>query len=305
MVTKLMRLQRGAAMAATIIALPVLGAIIGSAIQLGLVFQAKATLNHAVLQAARVGSVARGDQFRMLDGLARGIMPLFSPNTSSIAAINAAREDAFEDVLLNACLVILNPTEETFFDHKVFVFPEAFIPNEDLHILPTTLGNNTQLPSGRVGNISIQDANILKIHVIYGVPLRIPLIGPIFARALEKSKKFNQPFEKRLLADNRLPVIATATARMQSTFQTSGAITTLEKIRTRTYCDSDKFPAKVNPKLARCLASAFVGDQSLVACAQCAASITTGNRNSKLCRTCSDIVGKVQSCFAQFPDDNN
>ena len=71
--------QRGVAMAATVIALPVLGIVIGGAIQLGLLFEAKATLNHAVLQAARAGMTNHAERETISTGLMRGLLPLYSP----------------------------------------------------------------------------------------------------------------------------------------------------------------------------------------------------------------------------------
>ena len=74
--------QRGAAIVETVIALPILLAIILGSIQFGLIYRAKATLNFAGLQAARAGAVDHARPEAIRTGLARGLAPLYSPDSS-------------------------------------------------------------------------------------------------------------------------------------------------------------------------------------------------------------------------------
>lgn len=79
-------------------------------------------------------------------------------------------------------------------------------------------------PVGASG-VNIQDANLLKIHVVYGYELIVPLVGPII---VEFMQQFNNPADggglpgplqaqiNDIYADNRIPITATAVVRMQS-----------------------------------------------------------------------------------------
>ena len=71
--------------------------------------------------------------------------------------------------------------------------------------------------SAAVGSsgVNVQDANLLKVYAVYGAPMIVPLVGPLISEALSASGDF-EPFERQLLARNRLPIIASATVHMQS-----------------------------------------------------------------------------------------
>src|SRR3990170_8247180 len=87
--------QWGAAIVEATIALPILIVVILAAVQFGFVYQAKATLNHATLQAARAGAVANASPGAIRRGLAQGLAPLSSPDASLQGVVDAiARVDA-------------------------------------------------------------------------------------------------------------------------------------------------------------------------------------------------------------------
>ena len=201
--------QRGVAMAETLVALPVLGALVGGAIQMGLLFEAKATLNHAVLQAARAGMVENADKTAIRLGLMRGLLPLYSPEPTSQGIRKALACHATPDVLIHSCIQIVNPTREAFDDHEVvdIVSEEFSIPNDELHRHPKTAGASS--------GVNVQDANLLKVRVVYGAKMSVPLIGTLIAKSMLAGGDFEN-FERGLLAQNRLPIVASATVRMQS-----------------------------------------------------------------------------------------
>lgn len=80
-------------------------------------------------------------------------------------------------------------------------------------------------PVGATSDVNIQDANLLKIHVVYGYELIVPLVGPII---VEFMQRFNNPADgggvpgplqaqiNRIYADNRIPIMATSVVRMQT-----------------------------------------------------------------------------------------
>lgn len=201
--------QRGAAMIETIVALPVLWLVIGGAIELGLLFQAKATLNHATLQAARAGMVNHASPSALQEGLARGLLPLYSPPSSTTGVQQTLISKVLPDVQTHSRIRILNPTQEAFTDFGVIEDGQLELPNDELHRAPPTTGD--------LSNVNVQDANLLKVEVVYGAPLRVPFVAELITRTLNlaNTSQFDA-FEQGLLASGRLPILATATVRMQS-----------------------------------------------------------------------------------------
>lgn len=206
------RRQRGAALAEAAIALPILIVVILAAIQFGFVYQAKATLNHAALLAARAGAVENGSPTAIRRGLAHGLAPLSSPDASLQGVAEAvARIDA--ELLVDARIRILNPTRESFEDFATEVDGARELPNDRLHARSTVRGS--------LGGLNIQDANLLRVEVTYGHELKVPLINGFVSRLSLLARREVDPFQQQLLRRNRLPITATATVRMQSPLRSS------------------------------------------------------------------------------------
>lgn len=200
------RLQLGAAIVEATIALPVLLVVILAVIQFGFVYQAKATLNHAALQAARAGAVSNATPAAIRRGLAQGLAPLSSPDASLRGvAESVARVES--ELLADARIRILNPTREAFDDFAVEVDGVRELPNDRLH------ARDTQ--SGASGGLNVQDANLLRVQVTYGYELKVPLINGFISRLLGLARD-SDAFDQQLLRRNRLPITSTATVRMQS-----------------------------------------------------------------------------------------
>lgn len=198
--------QHGAAIVEATIALPVLLAVTLAVIQFGFVYQAKATLNHAALQAARTGAVSNATPAAIRHGLARGLAPLASPDASlQGVAESVARLES--QLLSDARIRILNPTRETFDDFAVEVDGVRELPNDRLHARATHAGAS--------GGLNIQDANLLRVEVTYGYELKVPLINGFISRLLRLTRD-SDAFDQQLLRRNRLPITSTATVRMQS-----------------------------------------------------------------------------------------
>lgn len=201
------RRQRGASLVEAAIALPILIVVILAAIQFGFVYQAKATLNHAALQAARAGAVRHGEPAALRRGLARGLVPLSSPDASlQGSAESAARIEA--ELLTDARIRILNPTRESFDDFATEVDGIRELPNDRLHTRSTQLGPG--------GGLNVQDANLLRVEITYGYELKVPLVNGFLSRLSLLTTGEIDPFHDQLLRRNRLPISSTATVRMQS-----------------------------------------------------------------------------------------
>lgn len=199
--------QRGAALVEAAIALPILIAVILAAIQFGFVYQAKATLNHAALQAARAGAVRNGEPAALRHGLALGLAPLGSPDSSLQGAAEAvARVEA--ELPTDARIRILNPTRESFDDFATDVDGVRELPNDRLSMRSTQVGPR--------GGLSIQDANLLRVEITYGYELKVPIVNGFLSRLSLLATRAIDPFHEQLLRRHRLPITATATVRMQS-----------------------------------------------------------------------------------------
>lgn len=201
------RRHRGAALVEAVIALPILIVVILAAIQFGFVYQAKATLNHAALQAARAGAVRNGEPAALRRGLALGLAPLSSPDASLQGAADAvARTEA--SLLTDARIRILNPTRESFDDFATEVDGVRELPNDRLH--------TRSAAAGARGGLNIQDANLLRVEITYGYELKVPLVNGFLSRLSLLAAGEIDPFHEQLLRRNRLPISSTATVRMHS-----------------------------------------------------------------------------------------
>ena len=211
------RRQRGAAIIETVVALPVLLALILGTIQFGLIYEAKATLNHAALQAARAGAVSNAQPAAIRSGLARGLVPLYSPE-SSMQGVAATLARIEASLPTDARVRILNPTREAFEDFAEEVDGIREIPNDRLHARSTSAGAQS--------GMNIQDANLLRVEITYGYELHVPLVNWFISRLLLSTRRAGSldAFEVSLLRRTRLPIVATSTVRMQSPVRLSDAM---------------------------------------------------------------------------------
>jgi RHS repeat-associated protein len=227
------RSQRGASIVEAVIALPILLVVILGAIQFGLVYEAKATLNHASLQAARLGAVRNAQPAAIRRGLARGLAPLHSPD-ASLTAISRTITRLEVDLRTDARIRILNPTREAFGDFGVDVDGEREIPNDRLHARSASVGAQS--------GINIQDANLLKIEITYGYELQVPLVNWFIARVLLGVSRATDSFEQQLLRRTHLPIIATTTVRMQSPARLNDSMVSIND-----FPDIDRIPSNAAP----------------------------------------------------------
>lgn len=227
--------QSGVAMVETAIALPILLAVILGAIQFGLIYEAKATLNHAALQAARAGAVEHADPDAIRRGLARGLVPLYSP-PSSLTGFTATLARVNADMARDARIRILNPTREAFADFSEESDGVREIPNDRLHVRSTARGAQS--------GINIQDANLLRVEITYGYELKVPLVNWFITRTLLVLPRRNayDAFEQQLLRRTLLPIVSTSTVRMQSAVRMSELLVSRADIT-----DAERFDAGSTP----------------------------------------------------------
>jgi len=210
--------SRGAAMVESVIALPVLIMMIMGTWQAALLYEAKATLNYAVLQGARAGAVNNADAGSIRLGVSRGLLPLYAPDSSVSGAIRKLA-DINAELAINSEIKILNPTREAFTDFGVDNKGTKEIPNDHLEFRPTTVGGQSGL--------NIQDANLLKVKVRYGYELKIPVVRWVFSKALSLTNAAlggADAFETAMLSQNRIPIISTMVVRMQTPARLNNAM---------------------------------------------------------------------------------
>ena len=204
--------QRGAAIAEIVVVLPMLLLVGLSTIQFALIYEAKASLNYATLMAARAGAVSELDKSSMQLAFARAISPLYSPKKSLDGRVLAFGQ-AYLDTQTHTIFQILNPTQEAFVDFAIRKPGTNFkvIPNERLHLASTDKGNRS--------GVNVQDANLLKLNVVYGYELKVPFAGQIITRIVSwtnPTRGYSRLRKQIMLGFDRLPIQATAIVRMQS-----------------------------------------------------------------------------------------
>ncbi len=173
-----------------IIVIPVLILLIFGAIQIGFIYSAKTTLNYATFQAARLGAVNHATYSSMRRGLIRGLAPLYT-STADLSDIKAQikagsdsggeKRDAQSEVDGYTRIIRLNPTADAFSGGSggAGVLNDdgiMEIPNDNLMYRPSDVS---------VGDVNLQDANLLKIRVQYCYKLMVPIVNRIIGSLSE------------------------------------------------------------------------------------------------------------------------
>jgi hypothetical protein len=167
--------QSGQSMVEFIIIAPLLLFVCFATIQFVLLYQAKSTLDVAVLEAAREGAVNNGSMKAMRAGLARGLAPLYAHEADASgvsAALAAAQSDAANWAIITVYspnpLVVNDFARPRFYPDQAVSYTE--IPNDSL-----MYRDSSRL--GPLSGVNIQDANLLKVHVHYCYNMYVPFVN--------------------------------------------------------------------------------------------------------------------------------
>lgn len=169
--------QAGQSMAEFIIIAPALLFVCFGILQFVLLYQAKSTLDVAVMEAAREGAVNNGSMKAMRAGLARGLAPIYARQANA-DGVAAALASAQTDAANLSGITVLNPTQAAIQDYarpryyadQAVTYME--IPNDSLMYRDSTA-------TGATSGMNIQDANLLKIHVHYCYDMYVPLVNKV------------------------------------------------------------------------------------------------------------------------------
>jgi Flp pilus assembly protein TadG len=228
------RKQAGVAMVELMIALPILAIVALGLIQWALVWEARLTLNYAALQVARAGAMHQLDPEEMKKALFK-VMYAVDP-AHSVTSFLAGR---------NAKIQIMNPTLEAFIDFGQRPADGTACPTskiKDRCEIPVDRLSWRSSVSGKTSDLSIQDASLLKVRVIYGYRMRIPLVNRLISSILVHP--LFSPFhrgsdEYRVATGNGLgffsqhywiPLGATAIVRMQTPAKFNSLVLSREEV---------------------------------------------------------------------------
>ena len=218
--------EQGQSMVEVLVILPVMLLPIFGAIQFGLIYHAKSTLNYAAYEAVRAGTLncdkknhsactSEVSQFQAIkEGFARGLAPLYSYHDrdggDKVEAYQLARARVFHEFEDEKCLVRierLSPLGPYFHD----LAPDGVIANDNL-----------MYRTEHSGQIPIQEANLLHLRFTYWYPLYVPLVNKLMFEKFICCKDPEGILPCRWagdpvcqLDDPRIPLTATAAMRMQ------------------------------------------------------------------------------------------
>jgi outer membrane protein OmpA-like peptidoglycan-associated protein/uncharacterized membrane protein (UPF0127 family) len=232
------RSERGASAVEMAVMLPAALFAVLLVMQGALVYHAKGQANLAAMSAARAGSMAHATESSLRLGFAKGLVPLMGGggDASEIAAmlIQAGTQAALADI------EILSPNREAFDDYpsalaaqrlrdEGMTVDEPVIQNMSIAGLscPWVAAGATAAcqpdPATNASGQSLQDANLLKVRITWGIPAskQVPLAGPAFAQAIRGLTALglmsHAPRTMALVASSGvIPVTVTATVRMQT-----------------------------------------------------------------------------------------
>lgn len=199
--------QSGASLAEFLVAAPLVLLIGMATLQAGLIYHGKTTLNYAVFEAARTGATHNAQVAVMRDELGQRLAPVKGGDGSlEHMALSMAKSVVDANDVTTTELSILNPTPAAFDDWGLVS------PATQQRIIPNAHLSHKSDEIGVASGLTIQDANLLKVRVVYGLDLNVPVVGDLIAEAMQIIDVENSHYYHR----KKFPLSAVATVRMQS-----------------------------------------------------------------------------------------
>lgn len=169
------RSARGVSTVEFVVVFPIALLVLLCLIQCGFVHMAKLTLNHATFMAARHGATMGGREAHITSALIKGLVPFYQDSTitSDLDRINRAYKIALIEAAKPGILTLqrLSPNQDTLADFGVEINGKHLIPHDNLQWRNTGVG--------AASGVNIQDANLLKVRVVYGYELKVPLMATL------------------------------------------------------------------------------------------------------------------------------
>jgi hypothetical protein len=198
---------RGAGIVEFLVVAPLLLLLGLGLVQTGMVFHAKSSLNFALQEGARIGSVNNGDVDAIGRGIREGLIPFMGGGRSDSEVLQTRARVEQEFALGSAAGWIrvrqLSPTQQSFDDWWANGVDDdgttvREIPNASLAVLRCTKpphggASGTRAssacpgggePVGSRSQQTLADANLLKLNLTYGVRLSVPVVNRLVAGVL-------------------------------------------------------------------------------------------------------------------------
>ena len=224
--------QRGATMVEFVIVGPIAILVIMALVQLGLMMTAKQVLNEATFEGARMGASEHAQKQDVMRALTRKLLPFYQDSTKpdATARLGGAALSELVDISIPFRLKVarLSPPESAFSDFGLNVNDgsgnHVAIPNDNLEY------RAYDAYKGQQSGLTIQDANELRIQVVYAYELKVPLMKTVFKSVMCGIDSGVNAFGRgSLLAglgnvtdcleyymQGRIPITSYATVQMQS-----------------------------------------------------------------------------------------
>ncbi|MDI4498705.1 hypothetical protein E6P70_10070 [Moraxella nonliquefaciens] len=218
--------QKGASVTEILVVTPLVVLLGMIGIQYALMYNAKTNITYASYEAARAGAINHADPQAIENGLLKGLLPLLSTKLKS----EGIKVDTTN--LLTATVQNKLALEKLKFDEARFMKIEIISPNEAAFnacnnvqlqkILNTTnkvipnKHNDIQNYKCSDPNISISQANVLKLRITYGYKPKIPLAKDMFVSIASFVRGSQEKFDLKLLAFDRIPITVDVSAQMLS-----------------------------------------------------------------------------------------
>jgi Flp pilus assembly protein TadG len=175
--------QRGATLLEFAIVAPIAILVILALVQLGLAMVAKQILNEAAFEGARLGATEHSVKTEVLRGIERKMLPFYTDATkpSDVANMAAALAAQTADLAVPTTLTVdrLSPPATAFQDFGLSTTDSSgnqvvAIPNDNLEF------RSYANVKGASSQLTIQDANELRLRVTYALEIKVPLMKVVF-----------------------------------------------------------------------------------------------------------------------------
>lgn len=200
-----------------VVVAPVLLLIGLALLQYALLFVAKNQVNHAAFMATRAGSMHNATAESISTAYLRHLAPLYGGGSDPSEVAQAVAR-ATTDMQGNYRIELINPSRASFDDFNEPALRETL--STDARVIPNS-GLPLRDPAviGRHSGQNIFDANLIKVRITHGYKPGVPMVGRVFAKALEvahEASETRDDFAGRLIAAGRVPITTDITLHMNS-----------------------------------------------------------------------------------------
>lgn len=232
-------LQSGVSITEFILVAPLILFIGLAGIQYGLIYAARLNVTYAAYEAARAGAIYNADPVRIQNAFFKGMVPYFATpgihlpgNVNIKSPITRTNPNLAQIGLQGTTLKELIKKTESAFVHIHMVNPsrasfddwnDPLLANvykiktgQTVRIIPNDRLDKKTKEIKAKSKQNIQDANVLKLRIVYGYEPRIPLMKDVFSSLTSFFTSDRDAANIRMLAAGRIPIVVDISAQMLS-----------------------------------------------------------------------------------------